>query len=342
MGEVSAASPAGGPRVTAVRVGPAGESLYLGTAAGEVEIVSLVTGDAEGRLAGGEAAPVLSLAADPGRRRVLAGHGSGRLRVWDTPRSEVTATLTAEEPLIAVLAPEGAEHAALGGRRTPYLWQVDEEGRVRGGAMVDLAGSPLLADDLASPHPDHWVLRKGFGWYLWQLDRLRLAGQAPDREGAAVAGRTGELVRPVDPRGLVYDDGCVGLSACGRVFYTYWDDFLLFDVRSGRELHRGPTPHHAIAAHLTAGARRLALGTAEGEVIVTTAKGREVSRARPTAGRIRSLHMDAAGRVVAWRDHEGRAGVLDGAAGREILTADQVAAIVARAADRAASEPSDG
>ena len=317
-------------KITAVRLDPAGEALVAGTSRGRVEVISLVSGVRDERFApaGALDAEVRCLDVSFAGQRVLAGSRDGTLRVWDSTDGVELARIDVGEPPVEVVLRSPTEFAAVGAERGAYLWRLDDEG-VRGGRLTALDGSPLLADALASPSEDFLVLLEAFGWRHWQMDQLRFAGLSGGATDRPVAGRAGELRQAVSPRGLMYDDGRLGLSRCGRALYVYWDDYLLFDVRSGRRLHEGPAPHHPISAALSTGARRLALGTAEGEVVVTTGRGEDVCRLRPTTGRMHGVDFDDSGRLVAWRDQEGRAGVIDGAAGREILTAAQVAEALA-------------
>lgn len=225
--------------------------------------------------------------------------------------------------------------ALFGGR----LVAVDAEARVVGWSpsgdsasyLEDMQGKPLRAHGLAVRDDDgSLVLRRGLGW-----TRLHVGDNGP-----------GKRFVPVDGMDLRQQNGDVGLTRDGHHFYVYWDDLQVFDTASGELVREAETDRYVYATSLSNDGAFLAIGSRAGWLGVTGVDGDLVAQLEVGRADVTRAVISADGAVVAWCDRDGNAGLADVATSRQLLSAEQVAALLREtpepAPERGGSAPPAG
>ncbi len=300
-------------QVTAIRLAERQGRLLLGCEDGRSVAVRIPQGAMEFQ-AKADAMRIRALDAWEDAKLLLAADQGGKVTVWNIDSAQVAEQFQGEHAIIqaAILAPE--EYVTVDAFRKGSVWR-RTGGDMQGAAIQDGNSEPCLIDSFAvvSGGSD-LALHEGFGWALW--DRL--------------SRRVRVKHEPVDPRGLLYEDGRMGLSGSGRFYYIYWDDYQVFETTTAAEIASGRVRYQAMSAALSDDGARLAIGLKDGRVLALGGDGKPAIECRPSQTKIYDVAV-ASGKLIAWRDKDGGAGLIDGATGAEILTRAAIDALLGRA-----------
>lgn len=258
-------------------------------------------------------APVSWLRFDAFRPHAMAADAAGNLLVdWPTGLQR----LAWERPIMQAASFGGDRYVAVDADARVVDW-APSDGPAR--YLEDAQGQPLRAHGLAVRDDDgSLVLRRGLGW-----TRLHVDDDSP-----------GQRFVPVDGMDLRQQNGDVGLTRDGRHFYVYWDELQVFDTASGELVRETEADWYVYATSLSNDGRFLAMGGKAGWLGVTGPDGRLVAELQAGRADVTRAVIGRDGAAVAWCDRDGNAGLVDVATSRQLLSAEQVAALL-----RLAPEP---
>jgi hypothetical protein len=172
---------------------------------------------------------------------------------------------------------------------------------------VNNGPAPLRARRFAlSADSTRVTLLDGFAWAVWSPGD----------------GTVSEWNRPVRGLQLDYLSGDTGLSADGRFYYVYWDDYLAIDTMENRVLRQHSIALHPQTTAISQNGEMLAIGGEEGEFVAVNAAGETTFQETPGHGPIVNVSVGADGSLASFVDSEGRCGVVDLRAGRLLVEPD--------------------
>lgn len=252
-------------------------------------------------------APITSLAVSQDGALLMASNRDGGMAVWKHGEGEVADEFRAEHGAVQclVLAPHNYVTVA---RSEGTRWSASPIGGVMPEPIAGTGPVPLTVHAVAAAG-NYLLLLSGFTCILWDHRRKVIA----------------DSFTPVDASAFLYTDGDVGISAGGKFFYIYWDDFLLFDVAAQRLVRRHPILTQAISTTLSGDGQRLAIGGRHGLITIMGVNDRAMIETAPANSDIVRLAITSDAGMLGFIDTEGNAGVIAVETGDVLLGSERIA-----------------
>jgi hypothetical protein len=165
------------------------------------------------------------------------------------------------------------------------------------------------------------TLLDGFAYGLWNAPTDPASG---DRDTAAVAWR-----EPIHGMELDYLAGYVGLSAGGRYYFTYWDDYLVIDTVTGEEIRRESILFTARTAALSADGSMLLVAGENAELACVGADGQALWR-RELPRPVATVALHDSNLFAMYVDCAGECGAVSCADGRTIAHPTEIAELLSK------------
>lgn len=292
------------PRVTTAAMADSGAAILLGTSGGDVLECVLGASPQLRRIGGFEGVAVRSLTSAPDGALVIASNALGSVGIWRRGEAEPVDSWASDQAVIqsATLGPR--EYLTLDWQRRGLIWAPGADGALEPAIMMRAPGQPCAFDRFAVwPGGERVTLISGFDWMVW--DR---------RQNALIAEQ-----QPVDGLQLVYLAGQVGVSANGRFYFVYWDDYIGIDTTTGKELWIEPVDFSPTGAAMSDDAQTLLLGDRNGRLIAVGPDSAAKMELKSGEFAIQQISLTADGRVGVFVNSRGAAGVIDVPSGRVVL-----------------------
>jgi WD40 repeat protein len=133
---------------------------------------------------------------------------------------------------------------------------------------------------------------------------------------------------PIDGMMLHQPIGEIGLSENGLYYYCYWDDFILFDTMTGKEINQFEAKHFPTCSAISNDGWLLALGGEDGWVGIIDDNGDLTVDEKPGVNDISSVTFNETFSFLSWVDSEGGAGLISVDTGKEIISRDRVLSLL--------------
>ncbi|HEV7240035.1 MAG TPA: hypothetical protein VGQ36_12420 [Thermoanaerobaculia bacterium] len=242
-------------------------------------------------------APVESLAVTADQTTVIATDTAGAVEYRALADGRLELSLSWANKIKVAAALDADRHAGVDSKGNFVLWSRDGGAFVSTALRNNISGMAVREDGLV-------VLTRALRWLLW--DPFTSAFTQP--------------FETVDGMRLSQQNGTAGVSRNGRFFYVYWDDFLLFDAVTGAPLREGRSAWYVHTTSLSDDGRLLLMGGKAGWLGAVDDKDELVLDLRVGEDDVHDVVLSPDGRLGAWRDRAGRAGLIDVAA-RQVIRA---------------------
>ncbi|WP_110968174.1 WD40 repeat domain-containing protein [Pseudomonas huaxiensis] len=246
--------------------------------------------------------PISALAVSSDGASLLVAGPAGAVSIFKTADGSLIDSLACAGPVLqgSIVAPR--TYVTVDNERRGLLWSANGDGPI-GSTPICEDGTTAVRFDRFGGGETGLTLLTAIDWMIW------------DRATNSVVSEH----HPIDGMRLAYLDGLVGLSASGGHYFIHWDDYLVITTGTEDIAFEGPIVHRARCAALCDDARRLAVGTRDGELVVIEDGQTQTMALQPSTHAIRAVVWQADGARIGWIDAQGCFGVVDAKTGAEVV-----------------------
>ncbi len=301
---------------------------FVGLATGLVHLVQLRPLAILRTFPGLSGSPVVSLhCPSPAAARIL-GATSQRVLRWRVADGVAEAELRvgAEDHLeLCRELPDGSIATVSEGRKFQHWIQTQvpssQDGLLTGFERSVRASAHDFAFD--SQGAGGVTLLDGFAYGRWNAPSV--PAPPDDRNTAAVVAWR----QPIHGMELDYLVGYVGLSAGGRYYFTYWDDYLVIDTLTGEEMRRESILFPVRTAALSADGSMLLVAGESAELACVGTNGEALWR-RELPRPVASVALHDSNLFAMYVDCDGECGAVSCADGRTMVQPAEIAELLSK------------